>query len=69
MIWSKLRAKIESFFARLSYRNWCYTQMEERGSACKGKCNGQFGGTSSTGYLSETCVDCKYLNIKVLSCK
>lgn len=64
-MFSKLIAKLESFFAKRSYRDWCYSEMEKRGSACNHKCNGQCGGTASTGYLSETCIGCKYLDLRV----
>lgn len=64
-MFSKLMAKLESFFAKRSYRDWCYSEMEKRGSACNHKCNGQMGGDHNTGYLSYTCIDCKYLDSNV----
>lgn len=63
MMLSIIKAKIESFFARRSYQNRCYNDMEQRGSAYRGRCNGHCGGSSATGYLSETCIGCKYLKM------
>lgn len=60
---SKLIARLESLFAERSYRDWCYSEMEKRGAACNHKCNGQHGGDINIGYLSYTCVDCKYLKL------
>lgn len=60
---SKLLAKIESFFAKHNYHNCCYKEMEALGYACIGKCNGQPGGDANTGWLSEGCIECKYLRM------
>ena len=52
-----------NFFKRLTYRlsrQWCYDQMEQKGSAVFGCCNGMFGGGPETEWLSYSCMDCPY---------
>lgn len=53
----KLFEKIRHYFSRES----CYTEMGKCGYATMGCCCGRAGGTWATNYLSETCLDCKYL--------
>lgn len=43
----------------------CYSEMEHSGYAVMECCGGITGGTKSTDYLSNICVDCPYL---VLGC-
>ena len=43
----------------------CYSEMERQGYAIMECCGGLTGGTKSTVYLSEICIECPYL---VLGC-
>ena len=43
----------------------CYSEMEHQGYAIMECCGGLTGGTKSTDYLSEICIECPYL---VLGC-
>lgn len=43
-----------------SYYIDCYANMEKEGYAAMNCCRGKVGGTSSTDYLSETCISCPY---------
>lgn len=45
-------------------KEYCYEQELERGNAKDGKCGGVVGGTRATGYLSESCIDCKYFSFQ-----
>ena len=57
---------IRKFIKWLKYyfsHQWCYDQMEERGIAIFGCCNGVAGGSKATNYLSESCMDCPYFTL------
>ena len=42
----------------------CYKEMENKNKAKNKCCYGLAGGTRSTDYLSESCIDCPYLVLK-----
>lgn len=42
----------------------CYLEREKEGYAVFNMCGGYVGGTSTTGYLSESCIGCPYLSKK-----
>lgn len=56
----KIKNFIKSLFPPMSYE-YCYSDMEREGYAAMGCCGGVVGGTSSTNYLSESCIGCPYL--------
>lgn len=43
----------------------CYSERENEGHAIFQCCAGMVGGTKSTNYLSETCIECPYLVLVV----
>lgn len=47
-------------FIEHNYYDYCYTDREYEGIATMGCCSGMVGGTKSTEYLSESCIDCPY---------
>lgn len=57
----RILSKIRYFFSNQS----CYDEMVKRGYAKDESCGGVVGGTAATGYLSESCCDCEYLDIKI----
>lgn len=59
----KLKELIQKVKYRLSH-NYCYTEMERRGIAAFGCCEGLAGGDRVSGYLAYTCMDCPYLTLK-----
>ncbi len=59
-MFGKLFAKIKYFFSK----EYCYDNECKRGNAKNGKCGGVVGGTSYTGYLSESCVSCPYFTFR-----
>lgn len=56
---SQMIAWIERVMYRLS-REYCYDEMEEKGSASMGCCGGQMGGDKWSDYLAYSCIDCPH---------
>lgn len=56
---NKLKTILKKFRYYFSVEN-CYREMEHRGIAAMGCCRGVMGGDKWTGYLSTTCIGCKY---------
>ena len=55
----KLKELIQKIKHRFSYE-FCYTEMEYRGIAAFGCCEGLTGGDKFSGYLQYDCIDCPY---------
>ena len=60
----KIKEIIQKIRCGLSYD--CYTEMEQRGIASYGLCNGLAGGDKFSDYLQYECIDCPHFtnNIK-----
>ena len=55
----KIKLFVERFHPSMQYE-YCYTDREYEGIAAMGCCCGTVGGTKTTEYLSEMCVDCPH---------
>ena len=58
-ILSRMIAWVEKAKYRLS-REYCYTEMEEKGYASMGRCGGIVGGDSLSDNTMYSCIDCPH---------